>query len=867
MTRLKCVIVACVFALSAIMPSLTFAETQYDREMNHANIETLIKLEILPADTRDSEFSEYVKRGNFCKIIAKAAGYAAYSNSAQVFSDVGVENDCYGAVCALYKANILKGNTEGKFEPDAEITTTDAAVIMMRILGYELMAEANGGYPVGYTLTAKREGLFDGLEFVAEKITLSEMARMVFNFLLIGRMESTYGANAVSRVVKNSNLMNSMYKLYFDSGIVEKNEITGLGEEEGCGNGRVQINGKTYFDKNNEASGLLGYKTDFLYSDDDELSIFQIYASSDNRVLRIEYDDIDKASDMTFRYDKGDGQKSVQIDFNSSVIWNGVGVPEINGLNFIPQYGELSLIDNNGDSKYDVVFVREYQNFRVKSTDINPLRIYDSDGTVLDFGSMDSSRCRIYKNGALTEAATIKADSVISVCMSRDSSYAELFITEEKIEGIVERISGDVIYVNGEAYEYSAELSEKIKSGETAALSVGDSLDGYLDVKGRIAFLTEDPTNGYSYGFFIGFEEDGFGSLTVKVLDQTGEIRDLSVKRNVIADTVTVAPEQLKDMLTASGKAKRQLIKFKANKNRKLNEIYLPSDTAQTDDRMLERFYSRASRIWRPSARSFDGKLAINEETIFFMVPIDVSKQTQAKNYTVTDLSVLQPDFSYSVEAYDRQDADVATVAVVYTGGIGNIGATTNISVITDVCLSIDKNGDTGLQLSYYYAGTMRSAFVADTVTVDGDELSGSDLESSSLRPEVGDVYRMASDSDGKICIIERVLDISEEDKTAGKSNPSSKTYNANPRTFYGKVFDKNKAAFMLGTEDGTYSEVMSVHDSRVRYFLCDLSGRNPVAKTVSGDYLDRCNNSEDYRILVRMSYSFINDCIIYKFK
>ena len=62
-------------------------------------------------------------------------------------------NFAESSINALCKMGIINGNN-GYFEPDANIQYIHAVKMLVCALGYDIIAQENGGYPYGYLMTA-----------------------------------------------------------------------------------------------------------------------------------------------------------------------------------------------------------------------------------------------------------------------------------------------------------------------------------------------------------------------------------------------------------------------------------------------------------------------------------------------------------------------------------------------------------------------------------------------------------------------------------------------------------------------------------------------------------------------------------------
>ena len=99
-------------------------------------------LELIPADLKITDFTEPVRRDDFCDIAAKLIyerGHDITVSSETAFSDTDS-----AAVAFMEQNGILEGRGDGSFDPDAKISREEAASILYRISEYLGISEQDG---------------------------------------------------------------------------------------------------------------------------------------------------------------------------------------------------------------------------------------------------------------------------------------------------------------------------------------------------------------------------------------------------------------------------------------------------------------------------------------------------------------------------------------------------------------------------------------------------------------------------------------------------------------------------------------------------------------------------------------------------
>ncbi len=120
----------------------------------------LEKYEIL--DTKDYlgkiSTDGYVTRAEMAKMLVLMLGLSP-SDAVVNFSDVPSEHWAHRFISRAAAFGIVNGMGDGTFSPDENITYQQAIKMIVCALGYGVVAQRNGGYPHGYTITGVNLGI------------------------------------------------------------------------------------------------------------------------------------------------------------------------------------------------------------------------------------------------------------------------------------------------------------------------------------------------------------------------------------------------------------------------------------------------------------------------------------------------------------------------------------------------------------------------------------------------------------------------------------------------------------------------------------------------------------------------------------
>lgn len=96
-----------------------------------------------------------ITRSDAAGIVLRLLGYTdAVMESGEIFDDVSENHENAKAVYTAHKLGIISGTEHSLFEPDTPVSYEQLAKMLVCALGYTQRAEQFGGYPYGYTAVA-----------------------------------------------------------------------------------------------------------------------------------------------------------------------------------------------------------------------------------------------------------------------------------------------------------------------------------------------------------------------------------------------------------------------------------------------------------------------------------------------------------------------------------------------------------------------------------------------------------------------------------------------------------------------------------------------------------------------------------------
>ena len=615
-------------------------------------------------------------RADFANAVAKLIKCDQYTEGKAYFYDVPQTHWAYSGIGALTELGIIDGVGNSLFRPDDPIAMTEAYKMLIAVLGYTQYAEGNGGYPIGYTLIARRIGLLKNVHTDMEYVTMDNMFVLLYNAMVTELLEPiVYGTYEKQYDVSDQTLLSIYHDVYYKEGVVEA--VNGINlNNQNIDDDKVVIDSIEY-DTEIDLTDLLGLKIKMFYRNDttsDTKTILWAKENGKNDFLDIVVDNDASFNKETFilnYYDaKSDKNRTVTLNRKMKVVYNGVGLSENIDKAFNESRYKVRLIGESG--AYSTAIIKAYKNFVVAEKASDDYLIYDRlTGNKLSLNKNDYRVIHIKNtNGVSVDFSTIQTNNVLSVYLSVDKEYIEVIVCDNEVSGKVDTImtqgNGSYITINGQEYYINSKALE---------FSVGDTLNIYLDVNDEIAYYKIFSSKAFAgYMMRAAFEENGLEpALRIKVLGENGniEVYDCSSK-------ITVDGIRYKDIKSAysalckSGGFVRQLALFEINKDGELKNIDTSSYNMENESSgSLQVNVARTATTFKTIGINGVGVLGVfgvmNSNSIIFSVPNDSDEDSaEDKDYRVLKLNSFINDSPVVIETYkSKEDAGVEEYVVV----------------------------------------------------------------------------------------------------------------------------------------------------------------------------------------------------------
>lgn len=558
-----------VFSL-IVVPNSAVAATYYDTVDTDCElaVDVLDALGIMGGYT-DGSFLPYntITKAEMASIAVKFAGIDGYSEEAP--DDMELFNDMYdyegwaaGVIAMAKTVGIARSDADGNFNPDMSATYEDAVQMIVSALGYGHQAQERGDELKDYVYVGQRLGITKKLDTaMGQNITRADVAKLVYAALTVDLMMpvsySVDGTMVKYEAVEGKNALNTYFDVQEVNGIITENEYAAIDGDTTVEEEQVLINNEIFNVGYTDIASYLGYYATVYALDgedsaDNRTVIAYSVKSVKNNTITIDGENIDdvvysSADGYVFEYwaNKETDKKVKEAKTSSTpmVLYNGKAVLDVTTALLSPENGHVVLIDNNGDDKYDIIDIWEYELvyvFSASQTSGNVSGYYDR-ATTYKFDPDDDDYHVTFLNsyGGIAQLSEIKQYTVLYVYESLDKLEKKVVISNNRVNGTISESSDGVYTINGVEYEISPAVEGRVE------LAVSDTGDFYLDADNRIAGFEGTTVIRRNIGMFIAINNGGLRrGYQMKILTANSGVRIYDIASSVkVNDTKMTADD------------------------------------------------------------------------------------------------------------------------------------------------------------------------------------------------------------------------------------------------------------------------------------------------------------------------------------
>jgi len=620
--KIICLIMAFCLLSGMLSLSTSAEEKSSDSEVFEA-MEFLQLLKVIPENYYDynTKMDEDVSRADYVDAVAKIIGSYDYQGSLYYY-DVPETHYAYGSIAKLTEMKIINGVGDGLFRPDDAISGISAYKIILSLMGYNVMAEVDGGYPAGYIKIAKKLDIYDS-ELASGNLSRGGMIKLLYRAMKANIFDTTgySGQGSVEYEVSEDETLLSVYhNIQYGEGVVTASDMITLSGETPGDSKKVGIDGVVY-NSNVRLNEMLGEEVEYFILDDKSESrgtVLFAKPTGRSEVINIQADNISEFDKNTYTlsYYKSENSSTVskvKLTRGITVIYNGVVVDKKIDEIFNSSDYSVKLIENNDE--YDIAIVKQYENYVVGMIDSSSKAIFDKvkPEKILKLNERDYDYMSIRDlSGNEVEFTAISVDNVISAYISKDGKYMEAIVSDRQHSGELSNTKKSGNYLN---LTVGGEMFKMKDDVETEPYKVGDNVVLYLDCMDKVAYLTVKSGDFFAaYAADGALIENGFESeYKIKLFKQDGNLGLYDFADRVKVDGSTIKDaEIIAKAFEYNGAFKRQLALFEVNSKGEIISVDTVefNELKESKTNSLQKSMNVEPRAWRSGVGAFGIGLA-----------------------------------------------------------------------------------------------------------------------------------------------------------------------------------------------------------------------------------------------------------------
>lgn len=775
-------------------------------------------------------FHESYTRAEFAYILCNIdVEYVKGTADTSIVSDV-LEADRDTAAYAVEK-KYLRLDEYGKFNPNSDVTFNEAIVALVTLLGYDAMAELNGGTVMDYINVARKINLTKGISFQGEEAASeTSLASMVVNALSIAPATISFEGAELEQptILERLNIRVVEAKLL-------ATEKRGIGADV-CEEGWINLGGDLYKSEKIFDDSLVGRKVHCFVRDIDGIETAVTAVSKGGKTLVLNSGDIENVSvssaEVEIKYSRGE---KVRIPHTATIIVNGKPGDLSKTLFSVFNSGTMEIFDSDNNGSFDTVDISVCITEVVESASTSGNTIntkYTKKHIDLD---VNKNALVVCEDGKHADMSHIHPGSVVSIAcdaykisggiLTFDYSKAKVvkvYVSNRKVAGSLESVTDDEYIISDRSYNALSNLKTAQDSGTKTKLKLGRSYVFSLDSFGNICDyeLSEDNSE-MVYGYLMEAGEISKGiksKAQIRILTLSNEfiIYDISEKYIFDGKRLVVGKDTFPTTLD-----KRQLIRYRVTDG-KVSEI----DTTTVSDEevattSLTLDAAKEERRYGGNIGGFlDYRIMVTNNTKVFIMADD--ENAPDSEYTVGSSSSFASMDYYIVEGYDIGDMGETGCMIVYESVSKEVPNHYRAYMVEQMRHAIDDDGNDVYKLKLHgYSGTLNLS------TVDKSQLIFNDKSTSTVKtPDSigkGDVIRFSQNAADQIISIERDFCLKQEpqffDILYG-SDQSGKAHFG-----YGQLYQSNNTHF----EFAVINDLQNITPADKRVFGFKYSSKIPV--------------------------------------
>jgi hypothetical protein len=707
-----------------------------------AEVNLLTALGITDGIHFESQADNLVTRAEFALLLTRLlnANVEKYSTST-VINDVTSAQYPYAAY--LMDNGIMKGDGQGNFLPNDHVTVHQALVTVMRILGYDVVADAKGGTEGFYAEVASKLGLDAGIErYRDDRIQYKNVIRIFFNALHTGLyVQTVFGNEEKFATDIDRTLLYDRYEIKIAEGTVMASDVSAI-DGSNVAADSIRIGNHVYEAPTIDAEKYLGYYVNAYYKEKGAIREL-VYIDELEYSSSVTFDAMELAyNDFTYVCEDEDGkEREYDLSTDFTLVINGVFTVYDEDL-MLPASGTVTLVNTNKDKKYETVVIRDER--------IEVVQLYNEKEEILSFkfgsealnmADYDDDKVRIYNaKGRPTDTSALKEWAVVTIL--ENDGYVSIYVSANSVKGTVSEINNEngvtTVTINDGTYIVSG-----VAKGDKVAL--GKSGSFYLDTNNRIITFREG-TGIWTYAYvFDAAKETALDSVYKFEVFDNSCIKESKIYE--AAPTIVVngakasaagIDKKTGENLLARFEDTPTLVRYQANAKGQITEIQTAGTTG-----FVRLDPGRTDHTFDATKMSYFGRVmgkifAISDTATIFVVPVNSDAQvdfTQKEKFIAGDYSYITANATtttyYAMGFGENRDDFTSDFVIIGSTATTFTRENSTQGMVKKISKKLNEDGEAVDYIEIFTgSGTVKGAFIDPdiTYTANIDDISELDI-------------------------------------------------------------------------------------------------------------------------------------------
>ena len=695
-----------------VMGSSAASYADVTSEQNQEAIEVLKEVGIMVGDDKGNFNPEAkVTRNEMAVVMSNLMAYnvKTYANTSP-FTDVPEWAEPYVAAC--YTNGITSGYDKVTYGGNDSVTTAQAALMVMKALGYfQYQSDFGADWQLSTVAQGNKIDLFDDVDSgVKEAMTRNDVAQLVLNALEAGTVEAEKNGQDIN--VGDISITSGVTYKYVTSGkdyakAINDNQSTSANSINGVTAPIVELGEKLYQGDLTKASeeddfGRPATKWEYQAKEIGTFADKADYVFTDSVTSKELYDVVGKTATGD-KYDWYVAVDGKDVDYDGADLYanrndNDADFAEKAGLDELTGNGVITEVFVDGTADEESVHVAVINQYAAEVLKV------DEDDKTITLADLD--------NGPAKTSDTFDTDDFAEddiVVYTYAEGEIQSVYAAEKLEGEVTRVrsnttdgetgNGDNFVVDGTTYKYNATVSgaERLTSD-----AVSNDVVAYLDANGYVVYIDESAVSyDYAYVMTMGTDGDKFDNSNANSKSETVYARLILTDGTIAKVETDLKAEDVnnngqKDTLEDTIKHyTNRIVAYSVDKDDVYSLTIKDAGQADVADAAADVKIENGKAGFKAYAAG--NSYSANSNTVFVVVDsadkyddYDVTVYTGIKN--VPDIDAIA-DKTWSAVALDNKGA-VAKVVYIEDGDIS--GTDQTIFAIANSGAKIQKDKDNG---------------------------------------------------------------------------------------------------------------------------------------------------------------------------